>query len=141
MNKETEIKNEYRRLFESAEKARKNAYAPYSGFRVGAALLCSDGCIYTGVNIENSSYSATLCAERSAFSAAITDGKHDFAAIAVAGGKNDVSDDVYPCGVCLQFMCEFCGDDFKIITKHAGGLAVNTLSELVPKSFEAKNIK
>ena len=121
-------------LLALAEQARKRAYAPYSGFFVGAALLCSDGSTYTGCNVENASFSPTCCAERVAIFKAISDGKHQFDAIAVVGGKDDCTSVCYPCGVCRQVMSEFCSDDFKIITAE-GECA---LDDLLPKSFNLK---
>ncbi len=119
-------------LFELAVKARDNAYAPFSGFRVGAALLCSDGTVYTGCNIENASYSLTNCAERTAFFKAVSDGKREFTAIAIAGGKINADSPCFPCGACRQVMAEFCGKDFKIILSDRTA----TLGEILPLSFE-----
>ena len=117
-----------------AEEARKRAYAPYSSFLVGAALLCSDGSTYTGCNVENASFSPTCCAERVAIFKAISEGNRQFEAIAIVGGKGDCADPCYPCGVCRQVMSEFCSADFKIITTD-GAI---TLGELLPKSFNLK---
>lgn len=121
----------------SAIKAREKAYAPYSEFYVGAALLCSDGTVFTGCNIENISYSATVCAERTAFFKAVSEGKREFSAIAIAGGKKGESIFAYPCGVCRQVMAEFCKGDFKVIVvKSAEEYEIYPLSELIPKSFD-----
>ena len=96
-----------------AVEAMGHAYAPYSGYKVGAALLCADGTVYQGCNIENASYTPTVCAERTAFFKAVYDGHRDFTAIAVCGGKDGVITGAFPpCGVCRQVMREFCGDDF-----------------------------
>ncbi len=113
------------------------SYAPYSSFRVGAALLVSDGSIYTGCNIENAAFGPSNCAERTAFFKAISEGKKDFSAIAIVGGKNGkVSDFCPPCGVCRQVMAEFCNKDFDvIIAKSATEYKVFTLKELLPESF------
>ena len=119
-------------LMELAEQARKKAYAPYSGFRVGAALLCADGSVYLGCNIENASFSPTCCAERVAVFKAVSDGKRDFCAIAIAGGKEDAKNACYPCGVCRQVMSEFCSESFKIVTADGE----TTLGNLLPKSFD-----
>ena len=120
-----------RELYDIAEKARVNSYAPHSRFRVGAALLTSDGKVYTGVNVENSSYGATICAERTAFVKAISEGERDFEAIAVSAGDEPA----VPCGICRQFMAEF-GQDIRIITmSKTGELSVNTLRELLPEAF------
>jgi len=126
-------------LIDSAREALKNSYSPYSEFKVGAALLCSDGSVYSGCNIENSSYSATVCAERTAFFKAISEGKRDFSAIAIVGGKNgDYSSPCTPCGVCLQVMSEFCGDGFKILLQNGDGITELTLKELLPNSFKLR---
>ena len=124
-------------LISLAKDARKYAYAPYSDFFVGAALLCSDGTVYTGCNIENASFTPTCCAERVAIFKAVSDGEQDFLAIAVSGGKHGEksADKFVPCGVCRQVMREFCGDDFRIILDCDGGEAVYTLGELLPESF------
>ena len=121
-----------------AAEAMKKAYAPYSGYCVGAALLCADGTVYEGANIENAAYSPTVCAERTAFCKAVFDGHRDFAAIAVCGGKNGVISDFFPpCGVCRQVMREFCQDDFVIYMAGPDGeYRAFTLSELLPLSFQ-----
>ena len=119
-------------MMELAEQARKKAYAPYSGFLVGAALLCADGSVYLGCNIENASFSPTCCAERVAVFKAVSDGKRDFCAIAIAGGKEDAKNACYPCGVCRQVMSEFCSESFKIVTSDGE----TTLGNLLPKSFD-----
>lgn len=114
------------------------SYAPYSHFHVAAALLCDDGTIVTGVNIENASYSATVCAERSAFFRAVSMGYHKFTAIAVCGGTDGVvSDYCPPCGVCRQVMREFCSpEDFIVImVKGEVDYRTFTLEELLPMSF------
>ncbi len=118
-------------LYETAEKISDNAYAPYSGFKVGAALLAADGSVYTGVNIENSSFGATICAERTAFIKAISEGEREFTAIAVTvRGTESV-----PCGICRQFMYEF-SPDIKIITgPDKEHLRIRTLEELFPSGF------
>lgn len=112
------------------------AYAPYSGFQVGAALLCADGSVYTGCNIENAAYSPTLCAERTAFAKAISEGKRAFTAMAVCGGKNGVIAGICtPCGVCRQVMAEFCKEDFQVILVKPEGYETRTLSQLLPDGF------
>ena len=106
----------HRALCDKAIAARAAAYAPYSGCSVGAALLAADGSVYTGCNVENASYGATLCAERAAFAAAIGDGKRAFTAIAVAGGKGDALDGGFPPGgICRQVMAEFCDADLTVL--------------------------
>ena len=120
-------------LIELATQAMKNSYSPYSNFRVGAALVGKSGKIYTGCNIENSSYSATVCAERTAFFKAISEGQKDFTAIAVIGSDDKIC---MPCGVCGQVISEFCGADFKIICANkTGEYKEYTLGELLPFSF------
>lgn len=123
-------------LIDKAKQAMTAAYAPYSGFTVGAALQCADGSIYTGCNIENAAYSPTLCAERTAFAKAISEGKRDFTAIAVCGGKGGViTGPCTPCGVCRQVMAEFCREDFKVILVKPDGCEERTLTQLLPDSF------
>ena len=123
-----------------AVEAMGRAYAPYSGYQVGAALLCADGTVYQGCNIENASFSPTVCAERTAFFKAVYDGKRDFVAIAVCGGKNGVMTGAFPpCGVCRQVMREFCEDDFLIyLVEPEDRWETTTLAELLPRSFSAK---
>ena len=126
-------------LMEKAVEAMGNSYSPYSGYTVGAALLCEDGTVYQGCNIENASYTPTVCAERTAFFKAVYDGHRDFRAIAGCGGKNGVITGPFPpCGVCRQVMREFCRDDFIIYTGGAEGkLNAYTLAQLLPQSFSA----
>ena len=126
-------------LIEEAKKAMQKAYAPYSGFKVGAALLCEDGTVYGGCNIENASFTPTVCAERSAIFKAIYDGKRKFTAIAVCGGKDGVITGQFPpCGVCRQVMREFCDDDFMVYLAGANGSYESyTLSQILPVSFRA----
>ena len=132
---------DYKKLAIMAFEASENAYSPYSGFCVGAALLCSDGSIYLGCNIENSSYSATICAERVAIQKAVSEGKRDFRAIAIVGGKNGVfSAPCYPCGACRQVMSEFSKNiDVEIVLLYGDKKSPNIekyhLSQLLPKSF------
>ena len=128
------------KLVEMAVEAMHHAYAPYSGYQVGAALLCKDGSVYCGCNIENASYSPTNCAERTAFFKAVYDGHRDFVAIAVCGGKDGVITGAFPpCGVCRQVMREFCEDDFVIYMVGSDGSYESvTLAQLLPHSFSAK---
>ena len=119
-----------------AENARRNAYAPYSGFRVGAALLTKDGRVYTGCNIENAAYSPTCCAERVAVFRAVSEGAREFAAIAIVGGHHDAPDAVCaPCGVCRQVLSEFCSADFRVLLGNVEEIRAYKLSELLPLSF------
>ena len=123
-------------LLQMAENAAGNVYAPYSGFAVGAALLSSDGVVYTGCNIENGSFGATCCAERTAFFKAVSEGVYDFDAIAVVGGKDgDFTQLCPPCGICRQVMAEFCAPDFKIILRDGENVQTYTLSDLLPLTF------
>lgn len=128
------------KLMDLAREAMTHAYAPYSGFHVGAALLCADGTVYQGCNLENASFTPTICAERTAFFKALYDGHRDFTAIAVCGGKGGVITGSFPpCGVCRQVMREFCEDDFTIYIMGAGDSYEKvTLAELLPHSFSAK---
>ena len=127
------------KLIALAKEAMTHAYVPYSGYRVGAALLCADGTVYQGCNIENASYSPTVCAERTAFFKAVYDGHREFSAIAVCGGKDGVITGFFPpCGVCRQVMREFCREDFPVILVGAGAdYQVLTLGELLPHSFSS----
>ncbi len=125
-------------LIEYAIEASKNSYSPYSNFKVGAALLTKNNKIFLGCNIENGSYSPSICAERVAFSKAISEGEKEFKAIAIVGGENGkFTDFCSPCGVCRQVMREFCGKDFTI---YLGNDKLEykkyTLEELLPHAFE-----
>ena len=127
-----------RTLNEAAVKMRERSCAPYSRFRVGAALLAKDGTVWTGCNIENASYGACNCAERTAFFKAVSEGEKHFSAIAIAGGPEgaETLDFCPPCGICRQVMEEFCGQDFRIILGNsAGELKVLTMAELLPYGF------
>lgn len=127
---------DFRKLIERALAAREYSYSPYSHFRVGAALLCQDGSVYTGCNIENRAYGPTNCAERTAFFKAVSEGEREFAAIAIVGGEDELVW-CYPCGVCRQVMAEFCnGEEFKIIcAKSADEYRIFSLNELLPEMF------
>ena len=131
-------------LCRKALEMRAYSYVPYSHFHVGAALLCEDGTVYGGCNIENAAYTPTICAERTAFFKAVSEGKRSFLAIAIAGGPEGAEKLDYcpPCGVCRQVMREFCGADFEIL------LAISptewrtyTLQELLPESFGPDNLE
>lgn len=129
-------------LMELAIEAMDHSYSPYSHCKVGAALLCADGTVYQGCNIENAAYGPTNCAERTAFFKAVYDGKREFQAIAVCGGKDGViTGEFPPCGVCRQVMREFCKDDFLIyLAGPDKAVSQFTLTELLPQSFSAQDI-
>lgn len=135
------------KLIEEAEEARKFSYTPYSGFKVGAALLCGDGTIVRGCNIENAAYGPTNCAERTAIFKAVSEGKRQFAAIAIVGSKEGVKpeDRTYcsPCGVCRQVMREFVNPkEFQVVmAKYKGDYCVRTLEELMPMGFGPENLR
>ena len=128
-------------LIKTAIEARKRAYAPYSGFSVGAALLTADGRVFMGCNIENAAFTPTNCAERTAFFKAVSEGVRAFEAIAVVGGKGEEpSEFCAPCGVCRQVMAEFCSHDFRIVLGNEKNQTVYTLSELLPASFSKSDL-
>lgn len=125
-------------LLAEALTARKASYSPYSGFAVGAALLCGDGSIYLGANIENASYPVGICAERTALFKAVSEGhRNDLAALALCGGKGEDIVTCTPCGMCRQALSEFCGPDFPIIlmNEKRKGYTETTLGELLPGAF------
>ena len=126
-----------RELFAEAVKAAENSYSPYSKFRVGAALLTEDGRVFTGCNIENASYSLTICAERTAVFKAVSEGVTKFKAIAVAGSADeDFSKPCPPCGACLQVLGEFCGDGLAVILSNGW----YKLSDFLPIRFDSSNL-
>ena len=129
-------------LVDLAVQAMENVYAPYSGFKVGAALLTSGGKVYLGCNIENVSFSPTNCAERTAFFKAVSEGERDFSGIAIVGGKDGVITGACPpCGVCRQVMAEFCDPDtFTVILGKQDGYDTYTLKELLPLGFHPNNL-
>lgn len=130
-------------LIKLALEARGKSYSPYSDFAVGAALLCKNGKVFTGCNIENSGYSATNCAERTAFFKAVSEGETEFEKIAVVGGNAQDKTPVdycYPCGICRQVMKEFCDADFEIIiAKNENDYKTATLADLLPMSFDKRD--
>lgn len=131
----------YEDLIKKAAQARENAYAEYSGFKVGAALLCDDGTVFTGCNIENRSYSVTNCAERTALFKAVSEGKRNFTAVAVVGspeGTDCLRDLCFPCGACLQALSEFCGRDFKVVLAREGRPEVYEFCQLMPNVFSSE---
>lgn len=133
-----------KRLIELAYEARERAYAPYSGFRVGAALLTKNGKVYLGCNIENASYSPTNCAERTAFFKAVSEGEREFSKIAIVGGAEGKDDGAVcaPCGVCRQVMREFCDPkEFRVLLEDGkGGILNLTLEQLLPLGFGPENL-
>ena len=127
----------YKRLIKEAEKARKRAYTPYSKFKVGAAILTSDGKIFTGCNIENASFGLTVCAERVAILKAISEGSTEFEAIAIIG---DTDQPCSPCGACRQVVSEF-GEKIKIIMSNLkGDIKIKKIGELLPKAFSKNDL-
>ena len=130
-------------LLALAKQAREQAYAPYSGVTVGAALETLAGTVYLGCNIENAAYGPTNCAERTAFFKAVSEGERQFRAIAVVGGKDGAPEGFFPpCGVCRQVMREFCAGDFLIYLQGPDGtVKTMTLAELLPQSFGPENVR
>ena len=129
---------DYNELLEEAKKARENAYAPFSGFAVGAALLTKEGNIYRGCNIESSVFSPTICAERVALSKAISEGEKNFVSIAIVGAplQEEPNEVCYPCGVCRQVFSEHVDmDEFEFVLNNHGEPLVTNLRELLPKTF------
>jgi cytidine deaminase len=119
-------------LIAAAHAARERAYAPYSGFTVGAALLCDDGTVVTGCNVENASYGVTMCAERGAVSAAVASGRQRYLALAVAGPDEAVTP---PCGACRQVLAEF-NPTLRVLFSAGDRVEVTTLETLLPARFE-----
>lgn len=123
-------------LLAAAEKAARKAHAPYSKYKVGAALLCADGEMFAGCNVENASYGLTMCAERTAVYAAITAGRRDFVAMAVVADGDSMP---YPCGACRQVLAEFCREEFSVYIAKASALdeyEVVCLAALLPNQFK-----
>ena len=120
-------------LYRKAVEMTNMSYAPFSKFRVGAALMAKDGRIFTGCNVEKSSFGGTICAERTAFVKAVSEGVKEFERIAIASSGGEA----WPCGICRQFMREFCDDDFEIITGNdEDSLRVYTMKEILPEGFK-----
>lgn len=126
---------DYSALIEAALNVRKYSYSPYSNFKVGAAVLASSGKIYTGTNIENASFPATICAERVAFTKALSEGEKDLRAIAITSSYDEF---VFPCGVCRQFMVEFNPQLTVILAVSAEKFEIHKLKDLLPYSFTLK---
>ena len=134
---ENTVNENYEKLIKVAEKARKRAYTPYSKFKVGAAILSSDGKIFTGCNIENASFGLTVCAERVAILKAISEGSSKFEAIAIVGDTNRPCS---PCGACRQVISEF-GKDIKIIMSNLkGDIKIKKIDELLPEAFNKNDL-
>jgi cytidine deaminase len=131
------LKRSEKMLIASALEASRNAYAPYSRFEVGAALLAQDGEIFTGCNVENASYGATLCAERNAVTAAVCAGYKDFSAIAIVTSSSPPAP---PCGLCLQVLVEFCSELSVLLANPEGEVVRTKLSKLLPRPFSPHNI-
>ena len=130
------------KLCSLAIEAMGHSYSPYSGYKVGAALLCADGTVYQGCNIENAAYSPTICAERTAIFKAVYDGHRTFSAIAICGGKDGQITGLFPpCGVCRQVMQEFCGPDFMVyLAGPEGTYRGYPLKEMLPHSFSSAEL-
>lgn len=127
---------EDKQLYQKAVDVLPKAYVPFSGFRVGAALLTSTGEVFTGINVENASYGGTICAERTACVKAVSEGFREFSAIAVvSGGVAAGKGMAAPCGICRQFLYEFSPDMKVILGDDAEHLKVYTLRELLPEGF------
>ena len=136
------MKIDSKELIAKAILAREASYSPYSGISVGAALLTKSGKVYLGNNIENASYSPTICAERVAFFKAISEGEREFSAIAIAGGRagEPSQENFPPCGVCRQVMSEFCGKDFLVMWGSDEKITERTLGEILPDGFDKDNL-
>ncbi|MGV8983204.1 cytidine deaminase [Clostridium sp.] len=129
---------DYKKLAKSAIDARENAYVPYSKFKVGAAVVTVDGSIYTGCNIENASYGATNCAERTAIFNAVSEGHRKIKAIAIVG---DMTTNTYPCGICRQVIAEFATEDIQIIlVKNEDSYIIKTMEEILPGAFTKEDL-
>lgn len=129
-------------LLNLAISAREMAYAPYSGFRVGAALLGKSGKVYTGCNVENAGYSPTNCAERTALFKGVSEGEREFISIAIVGGRyENIADFCAPCGVCRQALAEFCDKDFRVILGTPENVQVFTFGELLPFAFGKNDLE
>ena len=133
---------ENKELLQWAMQARERAYAPYSGFKVGAALLGKSGKVYLGCNVENAAYSVTNCAERTAIFKAVSEGETQFEAIAIVGGKEgELQPLCVPCGVCRQALSEFCNGDLRVVLGTENNVCEYTLAQLLPLSFGKNNLE
>ena len=132
------MENNEKELIEAAQNVRERAYAPYSDFKVGAAIRTKDGKIYTGCNVESASYGLTVCAERVAIWKAVSEGEKEFTEIAVAADTHELTP---PCGVCRQIIWEFCGDIPVVFANLEGDTETVQMSELLPRAFDTKFLK
>ena len=131
-----------RELLQCAIKAREMAYAPYSGFRVGAALVGKSGKIYKGCNVENAAYSPSNCAERTALFKAVSEGEQEFTSIAIVGGMGEtIADFCAPCGVCRQVLAEFCGPDFRVVLGTPDNPQAFAFKDILPYGFGKKDLE
>jgi cytidine deaminase len=126
--------SEYDALIAAAKQARENAHAPYSNFRVGAALRAKSGRVFTGCNVENATLGLTCCAERTAIFKAVSEGERGFEAIAVVADTDTLTP---PCGACRQIIWEFCGDIPVIMSNLKGKVLQETMSKLLPRAFDS----
>ena len=132
------LKTKEKKLIEQAETAREKAVAPYSKFKVGAALATKSGTIYTGCNIENASYGLTMCAERVAVFKAVSEGEKEFESIAIVADTDELTP---PCGPCRQIIHEFCGDIPVILANLKGETETVPMNELLPRAFDVKSLE
>jgi len=131
------LKPDYSELIKKSIEAKKFSYSPYSNFSVGVALLTESNKVFTGTNVENASYSLSICAERVAFTKAISEGETKFRAVAISSSKDKY---IYPCGACRQFMHEFGGDTDVIIVRSENDFKIIKLSELLPGAFDKNSL-
>lgn len=134
INKEKLAERSNNELIELARQARELAYAPYSRFKVGAVVECRDGRVFTGCNVENSSYGLTICAERNALGKAISEGARDFTRVAVIA---ETHSPIHPCGACRQVILELCGEETVVVMADLNGqIETRTIVELLPAPFD-----
>lgn len=132
---------DYKRLMQSANAMRERAHVPYSHYRVGAVLVGKSGKEYTGCNLENAAFSPTICAERTAFAKAISEGEKEFSCIAIVGGREgEISPFCAPCGVCRQVMTEFCDENFELVLGTPDNFKVYKFGEVMPFTFTSNEL-
>lgn len=132
---------DYKRLMQSANAMRERAHVPYSHYRVGAVLVGKSGKEYTGCNLENAAFSPTICAERTAFAKAISEGEKEFSCIAIVGGREgEISPFCAPCGVCRQVMTEFCDENFELVLGTPDNFKVYKFSDVMPFTFTSNEL-